>query len=226
MDSTTTATAAAAAFVVGCGIGLLHNNNNKNLIEELASTARQQAETARQQAETARQLEDIARQLEETARQQRIRPRRQPQNIILIEEEEEEEEEVIVPVPRREKPVYYSNSDLKQMSDSKLIKEFTRLTGESELYCSHCKRYTPLTNWVNSIRRRCEKRGGLSRNTESPKTCDKQSYVNDCCNQINNKAYPLLRANNITDRQKQLVQGLRSDALHAIGVSTDPYRYV
>jgi hypothetical protein len=225
MDSTTTATAAAAAFVVGCGIGLLHNNNNKNLIEELASTARQQAETARQQAETARQLEDIARQLEETARQQRIRPRRQPQNIILIEEEEEEEE-VIVPVPRREKPVYYSNSDLKQMSDSKLIKEFTRLTGESELYCSHCKRYTPLTNWVNSIRRRCEKRGGLSRNTESPKTCDKQSYVNDCCNQINNKAYPLLRANNITDRQKQLVQGLRSDALHAIGVSTDPYRYV
>lgn len=141
----------------------------------------------------------------------------------LILEEDDEEEEEIVPV-RRVVKESYTTTEVTNMTDSKLLREFARITGCNTLTCKHCKKYTELTNWVTSIRRRCEKKG-LYRDMTVPKTCDQQSYVNDCCNDINNKAYPLLRASNLTDKQKSSVQGLRKDALRGIGVDAEPYRY-
>lgn len=154
----------------------------------------------------------------------RRRNRRRP--TLIIEEDDEDSaslEEEIVPV-RRVVKEFYTTTEVTNMTDSKLLREFARITGCNMLTCKHCKKYTELTNWVTSIRRRCEKKG-LYRDMTIPKTCDQQSYVNDCCNDINNKAYPLLRASNLTDKQKSSVQGLRKDALRGIGVDAEPYRY-
>jgi len=141
-------------------------------------------------------------------------------------EEEEEEEEEIIPI-RKVKVIKesYTADEVAELTDHKLLSEYSRITERNIFYCSHCKKYTELTNWVYVIRKLCEKKG-LNKNLPVRKTCDKQTMKNDRCNPVNNKAYPMLRASNITKSQKHSVQELRSHGLRSVGVTTEPYRYV
>lgn len=109
-----------------------------------------------------------------------------------------------------------------------LCAEFSRLklNGETTMYCGHCKKRTPFKNWVHSIRTRCLKKNGLSADTEIPKTCDRQQAVNAIANAINNKVYPKLRDNTISDVKKDLWAKYREIMLRKLGVTTRPYRYV
>lgn len=86
------------------------------------------------------------------------------------------------------------------MTDNELCEQITAHTGVSTLYCTHCKRATPIQErWVVSLRRRLLKLAkssgaiALSSSIAFPKTCDSQTLKNDKSNPINNSFYPQIR---------------------------------
>jgi hypothetical protein len=120
----------------------------------------------------------------------------------------------------------YSPQEVREMDDYDLIRNFIRITGKTELYCSHCKCAKHLTYYLHSIRTRCLKKNGLSQETVLPKTCDEQMAKNYMCNPINNRANYLLRNCRLTDAEEQEVIALRIAGLEAIGIEAKPTLYV
>jgi hypothetical protein len=143
------------------------------------------------------------------------------------------EEPVVVPkkvkkivkkLIRREKQSY-TPEEVDKLNDFILCKEFIRLTGCQTLYCTHCKKHTGLDNWITSIRKRCLKPAGLSKDTVTPKTCDRQQAVNSICNPINNRVYPVLRSNETSNEKKERYKYAKKVCFELIGKDTQPHKY-
>jgi hypothetical protein len=168
-----------------------------------------QVKKVKKQADTLGQRQD-----ESAQEKKKVKKIRKRSNIALIIVEDENEQEKNA----------YTSEEVSQMSDYLLCKEFIRLTGRTTLDCTHCKKPTPLDNWIHSIRKRCEKKG-LDRNTPVPKTCDKQQAVNSICNPINNKVYPVLRSPSVSDKKKQRYLNAKAACFKLIEKNTAPYKY-
>ena len=142
---------------------------------------------------------------------------------------------VVAPVARRrrnrqaeleiieEQQDSYTADEIKQMNDYTMIAETIRITGEVMLSCKHCKKHTHISNFLHSIRKRCEKKG-LDRNFQLPKTCDRQQAVNSMCNPVNNKFYPVMRSN-CSQQKKQKFIDAREVCFAAVGIQTNPTTY-
>ncbi len=120
----------------------------------------------------------------------------------------------------------YNRDDIHMLDSFVLCAEFSRirLNGATTMYCKHCKKDTPLRNWVNSIRTRCLKKG-LNAETIIPKTCDRMKAINEIANPINNRVYSKLRDPNRSAESKKLYSEYRKIMLQKIGISTRPYKY-
>lgn len=107
-----------------------------------------------------------------------------------------------------------------------LLSEFIRITGCSELSCSHCKNRQKKIHvgWVEAIKRKCLKLG-ISEDMKLPKTCDEQLKANDISNSINNVCYPMMRQLRELGGPTTNIQTIRSRAFEKIGRKTRPYRY-
>jgi hypothetical protein len=142
---------------------------------------------------------------------------------------------VVAPVARRrrnrqaelllieEQQDSYTADEMKGCNDYTMIAETIRITGEVMLPCKHCKKHTHISNFLHSIRKRCEKKG-LDRNFQLPKTCDRQQAVNSMCNPVNNKFYPVMRSN-CSERKKQRFIDAREVCFAAVGKQTNPTTY-
>ena len=119
----------------------------------------------------------------------------------------------------------YTPEEIANMNDYQLIREFQRITGCATLFCNHCKKPTPLENWMHSIRKRCMKKNGLSETIQLPKTCDKQQAVNAICNPINNKVYPIFRSSEATSKQKLMCMETKKIRFEDINKVVAPYKY-
>lgn len=119
----------------------------------------------------------------------------------------------------------YTPEEVDKLNDFILCKEFIRLTGCQTLYCTHCKKHTGLDNWITSIRKRCLKPAGLSKDTVPPKTCDRQQAVNSICNPINNRVYPVLRSNETSNEKKERYKYAKKVCFELIGKDTQPHKY-
>jgi hypothetical protein len=122
---------------------------------------------------------------------------------------------------------YYTPEEVDKMDNFVLCREFIRLTGRQTLHCCHCgKKETALDNWINSIRKRCLKPAGLSKDIVLPKTCDKKQAVNSICNPINNRVYPVLRSNKTSNEKKERYKYAKKVCFESIGKATkEPYKY-
>jgi hypothetical protein len=122
---------------------------------------------------------------------------------------------------------YYTPEEVDKMDNFVLCREFIRLTGHQTLHCCHCgKKETALDNWITSIRKRCLKPAGLSKDTVPPKTCDKKQAVNSICNPINNRVYPVLRSNKTSNEKKERYKYAKKVCFELIGKATKkPYKY-
>ena len=120
----------------------------------------------------------------------------------------------------------YDKGDIHRLDSFVLCAEFSRikLNGATTMYCKHCKKDTPLRNWVNSIRTRCLK-NGLNADTNVPKSCDRIKAINEIANPINNRVYSKLRDPNRSNESKKLYAEYRKIMLQKIGISTRPYKY-
>jgi len=119
----------------------------------------------------------------------------------------------------------YTPDEIQNMTDYKLACEWIRITGYKELYCTHCKKYKPISKYyIESIRKRCKKQG-LNNYTDPPKTCDKQQKINSLCNPINNYVYPDLRKNELSIDQINKLQNSREKDLSKVGIKTKPNKY-
>lgn len=133
---------------------------------------------------------------------------------------------------RRKLPNFYIEQDsytpyeISRLNSFVLCVEFSRLKldGKTTMYCNHCKKHTPFTNWQASVRSRCMK-NGLSSDTVIPKTCDKQQAVNAIANAINNRVYPKLRDTKISAERKQLWSKWREMMFAKLGMKIRPYKY-
>ncbi len=124
----------------------------------------------------------------------------------------------------------YKPHQIAVMTDVELASHFTRITGYKELSCKCCKGSRPiLSNWIQSIRKRCMKKDGLWFGMNLPKTCDKQqsrnSKNNPIYNPINNPAYLKIRSFKFTEEEKQDAIMKREELIKQIGVEPKPYRY-
>lgn len=127
--------------------------------------------------------------------------------------------------PEMEVKSCYSGEEISLLSDARLLKCFTAIKGVEELYCSHCRRCTPVaTNWMYSIRKRSMKHG-LSTDTAVPKTCDIQIKRNEKCNPINNITYNTMRRTNVSDEVKHDLLKMRLVKMEEIGIQTRPRIY-
>jgi hypothetical protein len=86
------------------------------------------------------------------------------------------------------------------MTDDELCEYVSDKTGITVLHCKHCKGAVSIRErWPISLRRRLMKLAKTSGSVELspsmkfPKSCDKQTLMNDKSNPINNIFYPLLR---------------------------------
>jgi hypothetical protein len=106
-----------------------------------------------------------------------------------------------------------------------LLLEFTRITGCSELYCSHCKNRQKKLHlgWIDAIKRKCLKIG-INKDMKLPKTCDEQLKTNDISNGINNNYYPVLRKLEEKRQPTKHIQISRCRDLEKIGIETRPYK--
>ena len=106
-----------------------------------------------------------------------------------------------------------------------LLLEFTRITGCSELYCSHCKNRQKKLHlgWIDAIKRKCLKIG-INKDMKLPKTCDEQLKTNDISNGINNNYYPVLRKLEEKRQPTKHIQISRCCDLEKIGIETRPYK--
>jgi len=106
-----------------------------------------------------------------------------------------------------------------------LLLEFTRITGCSELYCSHCKNRQKKLHlgWIDAIKRKCLKIG-INKDIKLPKTCDEQLKTNDISNGINNNYYPVLRKLEEKRQSTKHIQISRCRDLEKIGIETRPYK--
>jgi len=120
----------------------------------------------------------------------------------------------------------YTPQEVSKMDSYELIRNFIRITGKTELFCSHCKCAKPLSYYLHAIRTRCLKKHGLSQDTIPPKTCDEQMAKNYMCNPINNRANYLLRNYRLTNQEEQEIISLRIAGLEAIGIEAKPTLYV
>jgi len=119
----------------------------------------------------------------------------------------------------------YSAEEISLLSDARLLKCFIAIKGVTELYCSHCRRYTPIeTQRMYSIRKRSTKHG-LYPDTAIPKTCDVQLKRNEICNPINNIAYNTVRRANVSDEIKRGLFHWRMAHMEEIGIQTRPRIY-
>jgi hypothetical protein len=112
---------------------------------------------------------------------------------------------------------------MKETNDYTMIVEVIRFTGKVMLHCKHCKKDTHISNFLHSIRKRCEKKG-LDQDFQLPKTCDRQQAVNYICNPVNNKFYPVMRSN-CSERKKQRFIDAREVCLAKVGIETNPTVY-
>jgi hypothetical protein len=128
-----------------------------------------------------------------------------------------------------EEPLYmraldFTATEVVGLSDTELMCAFTRITGITHLYCSHCKRDTAVDeNWSYVIRKRCEKKG-LTHDMKIPKTCDTMTVRNDICNPINNKFYPKMRIAS-TSKDVAMLSALRASEIGHLGLDSKPYKY-
>jgi hypothetical protein len=106
-----------------------------------------------------------------------------------------------------------------------LLLEFTRITGCSELSCSHCKNRQKKLHlgWIDAIKRKCLKIG-INKGMKLPKTCDEQLKANDISNGINNNYYPVLRKLEEKRQPTKHIQISRCRELEKIGIETRPYK--
>ena len=120
----------------------------------------------------------------------------------------------------------YTPFEVSRLNAYVLCVEFSRLklNDKTTMYCNHCKKHTPFTNWQASIRSRCMK-NGLSADTVIPKTCDKQQAVNAIANAINNRVYPKLRNPKISAERKQLWSNWREMMFAKLDMKIRPYKY-
>jgi hypothetical protein len=120
----------------------------------------------------------------------------------------------------------YESHDIHMLDSFLLCSEFSRikLNGATTMYCKHCKKDTPLRNWVYSIRARCLK-NGLNAETIIPKTCDRMKAINEIANPINNRVYSKFRNPNLDNDEKKIWAVYRKNMFEKIGISIKPYRY-
>lgn len=124
------------------------------------------------------------------------------------------------------KQMVYKPQEIAEMNDFELASHFIRITGCKELHCNHCKGCKPIVpNWMQSIRKRCMKKDGLSKSMKLPKTCDSQQARNSTCNPINNPTYSKLRSYKFTEEEKQQAIENREKNIKLIGLEPKPYRY-
>jgi hypothetical protein len=112
------------------------------------------------------------------------------------------------------------------MNDCELSINFSRIVGQTQLYCNHCHRQKSLEYWIHSIRKRCLKKDGLCATMTVPKTCDHQQAVNSICNPVNNRVYPTMRNPNTSERTKQLFMEAKAMCFEKMGKEINPYKYI
>jgi hypothetical protein len=124
-----------------------------------------------------------------------------------------------------EDKVSYTPEEVQEMNDCELSINFSRIVGQTQLYCNHCHRQKSLEYWIHSIRKRCLKKDGLSATMTVPKTCDHQQAVNSICNPVNNRVYPTMRNPNTSERTKQVFMEAKAMCFEKMGKEINPYKY-
>ncbi len=119
----------------------------------------------------------------------------------------------------------YTPEEVEEMNDCELSINFSRIVGQTQLYCNHCHRHKSLEYWIHSIRKRCLKKDGLCATMTVPKTCDHQQAVNSICNPVNNRVYPTMRNPNTSERTKQLFMEAKAMCFEKMGKEVNPYKY-
>jgi len=119
----------------------------------------------------------------------------------------------------------YTPEEVQEMNDCELSINFSRIVGQTQLYCNHCHRQKSLEYWIHSIRKRCLKKDGLSATMTVPKTCDHQQAVNSICNPVNNRVYPTMRNPNTSERTKQVFMEAKAMCFEKMGKEINPYKY-
>ena len=131
-------------------------------------------------------------------------------------------------------PMSYTSEQVKMMDDYELLANFMRITGCTELSCTHCVKgkggnKSLITHWMKSIRARYSKKwkgiDGLCKEKELPKTCDEQQSRNHVSNPVNNPAYSKLRSVRTSEVEKKDIITSRKEMLEVIGIRTRPYRF-
>jgi hypothetical protein len=120
----------------------------------------------------------------------------------------------------------YTPEEVEEMNDCELSINFSRIVGQTQLYCNHCHRQKSLEYWIHSIRKRCLKKDGLCATMTVPKTCDHQQAVNSICNPVNNRVYPTMRNPNTSERTKQLFMEAKAMCFEKMGKEINPYKYI
>jgi hypothetical protein len=133
-------------------------------------------------------------------------------------------EDFIVACPEQES---YTPEEVKMLlaEDYNLIAEWIRIKGLSELYCTHCKKAKNVAHyWASEIRNCCQKHG-LNPDTKVPKTCDQRQRENRMCNGANNKVYPLLRNERVSEESKRELLKKKQEIFSKIGINIAPTKY-
>jgi hypothetical protein len=120
----------------------------------------------------------------------------------------------------------YTPEEVEEMNDCELSINFSRIVGQTQLYCNHCHRQKSLEYWIHSIRKRCLKKDGLCATMTVPKTCDHQQAVNSICNPVNNRVYPTMRNPNASERTKHVIMESKANCFEKMGKEINPYKYI
>lgn len=121
--------------------------------------------------------------------------------------------------------MHYSPAEILQMDDQQFYAEVVRITGVTELPI-HKMGMRPIeTHWMYALRKRAMKQG-LYKEMPLPKTHDKQMFVNEISNPINNPAYAKLRSIHITVEMGKEIIRTRVKGIAAQSRCPRPYKYV
>ena len=87
---------------------------------------------------------------------------------------------------------FLSHLEMSEMDDETLVDAVTPILGATIDICKHCRAAKPVREFIQAIRRRSAKKGGICAEF-MPKTCDKQMFTNDRSNPFNNPCYAKVR---------------------------------
>ena len=121
--------------------------------------------------------------------------------------------------------MHYSPAEILHMDDQQFYAEVVRITGVTELPI-HKMGMRPIeTHWMYALRKRAMK-NGLYKEMPLPKTHDKQMFVNEISNPINNPAYAKLRSIHTTAEMGKEIICMRVKSIAAQSRCPRPYKYV